>query len=66
MLHSMIGVLVDHEESELTMFLIRSAKIGVARNRKQVLAIVRGAVAKKQDTDPEEVHITIGWGGFFS
>jgi len=49
------------EEKELVRFLLGCAKIGFARTRKQVLALVRAMVATKQGKDPDEVCMTMGW-----
>ena len=53
--------LSDYEEEELVNFLVESARIGYARSKKQVLAIVQGVVAKKG----LNVVVSIGWWGSF-
>ncbi len=55
----------DQEEKELVRFLLGCAKIGFARSRQDVLAIVRATVAKKQGKDPDEVCVTTGWWNSF-
>ena len=44
----------------MVQFLVECAKIGFARTRKQVLALVRMAVARKKGKDPDEVNVTMG------
>ena len=53
--------LSDAEEEELCRFLVGCAKIGYARSRKQVLAIVKGIVSRKMEKDVEDVSISTGW-----
>ncbi len=53
--------LSDNEEKELSNFLVGCAKIGYARSRKQVIALVRAIIAKKRGKKPEEVSVTTGW-----
>ena len=53
--------LSDYEEEELVNFLVESARIGYARSKKQVLAIVRSVVAKKG----LNVVVSTGWWGSF-
>jgi len=55
----------DQEEKELVNFLIGCSKIGFAKSREEVLAIVQSLVAKKQGKDPEEVLVTTGWWNSF-
>ena len=55
----------DQEENELVNFLIGCSKIGFAKSRKGVLAIVQSLVDKKQGKDPEEVLVTTGWWNSF-
>ena len=57
--------LSDQEEKELVRFLMGCAKLGFARTRKQVLALVRVAVARKRGKDPDEVCVTMGWWNSF-
>ena len=57
--------LSDREEKELTNFLIGCARIGYARSRKQVLALVSSIIAKKKGKNPEEVTVTTGWWASF-
>ena len=51
----------DAEEEELCRFLVGCAKIGYARSRKQVLAIVKGIVSRKMEKDVEDVSISTDW-----
>ena len=51
--------LSDDEEEELVQFLMRSARIGYAKSKKQLLALVDAILMRKWET--EEVHITKGW-----
>ena len=53
--------LTDREEQELVNFLCGCAKMGYAKTRKDVLAIVEGIMASKG----KEVHISNGWWGAF-
>ena len=57
--------LSDQEEKEMVRFLIGCARVGFARNRKQVLALVRAAHAIKRGKEPDEVHVTMGWWNSF-
>ena len=50
--------LTPHEEKELVEFLIGCSRIGFARTRRQVMALVRAAMAKK---GREDIPITSGW-----
>ena len=57
--------LLDSEEKELAKFLIGCAKIGFAKSRMEVLAIVRQTLAKKRGVPIEDVTITSGWWSSF-
>ena len=57
--------LSEKEEDELVSFLVGCARIGLARTCKEVLAIVRAVMAKKQGLEPESVKITSGWWASF-
>jgi len=57
--------LSDQEEKEPVNILIGCSKIGFAKSRKEVFAIVQSLAAKKQGKNPEEVLVTTGWWNSF-
>ena len=57
--------LSDKEETELVRFLVGCAKIGFAKSRKDVFALVRAFLAKKHGLAITEVKITTGWWASF-
>lgn len=54
--------LSDKEEKDLVNFLTGCSKIGFAKSRKEVLAIVQAIVAKKRGRD---IIVTTGWWNSF-
>ena len=55
----------DFEEEKLVNFLLGCSRIGYARSKKQVLALVSAIVAEKRELDCEEVVVTKGWWSSF-
>ena len=51
---------LNNLEEELVTFLVGSAKIGFTRTKKQVLCIVKAALAKKRHCEVEDVNVTTG------
>ena len=55
----------DSEEEKLVNFLVGCSRIGYARSKKQVLAIVSAVLSKKRGIDENEVIVTKGWWSSF-
>ena len=55
----------DNEEDKLVNFLLGCSRIGYARSKKQVLAIVTAVLAKKRCVDEAEIVVTKDWWSSF-
>ena len=53
----------DTEEAELVQFFLKMTRIGYAKSKKQVLALVEAILMKKWNV--EEVRVSKGWWSSF-
>ena len=55
----------DKEEEQIVNFIVGCSKIGYARSKKQILALVSAIVAKKRGLEEGDIVVTKGWWASF-